>query len=65
MTSLSVWVDTPTGQESGRVVGPAGLPRSFDVEVQSGEVHSNRVHLRIRAEPGNAEPTDTAPAETA
>ena len=46
----SVWVDTPTGQESGKIVGPADSPRSYHVEVPSGEVRRNRSQLRPRTE---------------
>lgn len=54
-----VWVDTPSGQTPGKVVRPSGEPRSYQVEVPSGEVRRNRMQLRPRL--GAEQPT-TNPA---
>lgn len=43
-----VWVDTPSGQVPGSVVQHADTPRSYHVQVPSGQVRRNRRHLRIR-----------------
>ena len=44
-----VWVDMPPhGQVSGNIVSRASEPRSYNVNVQSGEVRRNRSHLRER-----------------
>ena len=45
---MSVWVDTPHGQVSGRVIEQTQEPRSYRVNVPSGEVRRNRVQLRTR-----------------
>ena len=50
-----VWINTPMGLESGRIIGPAGQPRSYNVEVRSGEVRRNRAHLRPRSDQDNTE----------
>ena len=49
-TDTQVWVDTPNGQIPGRVIEQSQEPRSYRVEVPSGEVRRNRVQLRSRAE---------------
>ena len=43
-----VWVDTPSGPVPGSVVQHANTPRSYRVQVPSGQVRRNRRHLRIR-----------------
>ena len=49
-TDTPVWVDTPSGQVPGRVIEQSREPRSYRVEVPSGEVCRNQVQLRSRAE---------------
>ena len=41
---------TPAGQVPGRVIEQSQEPRSYRVEVPSGEVRRNRVQLRSRAQ---------------
>ena len=46
-----VWVDIPGGQVPGQVVGRAGTPRSYRIEVRSGTIRRNRVNLRPHLQP--------------
>ena len=52
----SVWVDTPNGQVSGRIVEQTGEPRSYRVDVPSGEVRRNREQLRTRGDSQAGDP---------
>ena len=54
-----VWVSTPQGQIPGNIVSSAPEPRSYHVEVPSGQVRRNRSHLRIRATPSESEAATT------
>lgn len=50
-----VWVSTPQGQVSGNIVSAAAEPRSYQVEVPSGQVRRNCSYLRVRATPSGPE----------
>ena len=52
---LSVWVNTGGRQVPGKIVQPANTPRSYLVNMPSGQVHRNQRDLRVRSE----ESTDT------
>ena len=52
---LSVWVNTGGRQVPGQIVQPANTPRSFLVNMPSGQVRRNQRDLRVRSE----ESTDT------
>ena len=54
-----VWVSTPQGQIPGKITSSAPEPRSYHVEVPSGQVRRNRSHLRIRATPSELEAATT------
>ena len=58
--TLPVWVDTPSGQVPGTIIQPDHTPRSYHVEVPSGEVRRTRTHLRPRSD----DPTDTNATNT-
>ena len=46
-----VWVNSQGHQSpAGRIIGPATTPRSYVIEVHSGQVRRNRTNLNKRAE---------------
>jgi len=45
---LPVWVENQCMQFPGEITQPTAAPRSYLVEITSGEVHCNRSHLRVR-----------------
>ena len=57
--NTSVWVSTPQGQIPGDIVSAAPEPRSYHVEVPSGQVRRNRLHLRVGATPSEREAVTT------
>ena len=59
LNNTPVWVSTPQGQIPGNIVSSAPEPRSYHVEVSSGQVRRNRSHLRIRATPSESEAATT------
>ncbi len=42
-----VWITTEDPPIQGRVIGPAGPPRSYIVETPTGQMHRNREHLNV------------------
>ena len=61
LNDLQVWVNTPNDQVPGRIVEPAPTPRSYRVELPSGEIRRNRLHLREKSGgTTNSEETSTA-----
>ena len=57
--NIPVWVSTPQGQIPGDIVSAAPEPRSYHVEVPSGQVRRNHLHLRVRATPSELEAVTT------
>ena len=49
-TGTKVWVKSGKHQIAGRIVSPAGTPRSYIVSTPSGQIRRNRHHLNIRKE---------------
>ena len=45
-----MWVDTQGVQVPGRIIRTADTPRSYMVEVPSGELRKNRAHIRPRTD---------------
>ena len=58
-----VWVTTGTRSEPvrGTVRGTAGAPRSYNVEVPSGDIRRNRGHIRVVPQSSH-QPAQTASA---
>ena len=46
----TVWVDTQGVQVPGRIIRTADTPRSYMVEVPSGELRRNQAHIRPRTD---------------
>ena len=53
-SETGVWVTSGTSQVEGRIVGQAESPRSYLVDMPSGIVRRNRLHLGVV--PGNPSP---------
>ena len=49
-----VWVDSDNRPVSGRVVTSAETPRSYLVEIPSGQLQRNRIQLRVVPQGSNA-----------
>ena len=47
LDDTEVWITSPTEPIRGRVVMPAGTPRSYMVQTPTGEVRRNRSQLRV------------------
>ena len=58
----AVWVNTQGRQTPGQVVGPANTPRSYVIDVPSGQIRRNHSNLNQRAEEPS-QPTSTAVTE--
>jgi transposase InsO family protein len=56
-----VWVNTQGRQTPGNIVQPANTPRSYVIEVPSGQVRRNRSNLNPRL-PESTQPTTNVPA---
>ena len=55
----NVWVRTPNSQMPGHVTTHANIPRSYLVDIPSGEIRRNRIHLTVRPDAEPSSPTDT------
>ena len=53
-----VWITTESEPVSGRVISPAGRPRSYVVETPSGQIERNRSQLTV-APRENSENSET------
>lgn len=53
-----VWLTNDENRTTGRILGPADSPRSYLVEIQSGQIRYNQAHLTVRPD----SPTSKTPA---
>ena len=52
-----VWVETPNGQIPGTIISARPEPRSYRINVPTGETRRNRLHLRERTNPTGSDAT--------
>ena len=59
--NTDVWVTSEDQTVRGRVIEPAGSPRSYVVETPTGQVHRNRSHLNVVPDQSETQETIVEP----